>query len=84
MIDLAALRANPDIFAQAWQDRGEEVDVAELLAQDEQGAQAQSCRRGQARRGQRSKQAIGVLRARVKMSVPPRNTPAALVTRPRL
>jgi seryl-tRNA synthetase len=35
MIDLAALRADPNRFRSAWADRGQTVDVEDLLKQDE-------------------------------------------------
>ena len=34
MIDLAALRSNPDSFRKAWGDRGASADVDALLAAD--------------------------------------------------
>ena len=34
MIDLNALRADPQRFRNAWQDRGESIDVDALLALD--------------------------------------------------
>ena len=36
MIDIAALRANPDHFKRAWEARGQSVDLSALLAIDEQ------------------------------------------------
>ena len=36
MIDLALLRKNPDLFAQAWANRGVDVSVPELVALDQQ------------------------------------------------
>jgi seryl-tRNA synthetase len=36
MIDLALLRREPDNFRKAWRDRGAEVDLDGILAQDEQ------------------------------------------------
>ena len=59
MIDLAALRANPDIFAQSWQDRGEEVDVAELLAQDEQVRKLKAAAEGKRAEAKEASKAIG-------------------------
>jgi len=36
MIDLAHFRKDPDFFAKAWRDRGEQVDIAALTALDAQ------------------------------------------------
>ena len=60
MIDLAALRSNPDAFATSWQDRGEDVDVSHLLDLDEQVRKLKAGAEGKRAEANEASKAIGM------------------------
>ncbi|TVR43761.1 MAG: serine--tRNA ligase [Planctomycetota bacterium] len=59
MIDLAAFRAAPETFAQAWKDRGESVSVDDLLASDAEVRRLKTQAEGKRAEANEASKAIG-------------------------
>ena len=59
MIDLAALRSNPEAFASAWQARGSTVSVSDLVTQDQAVRELKAAAEGKRAEANAASKAIG-------------------------